>query len=78
MPPRNATGTNTALRMRAMAITGPETSSMARIVASRGLIRSSSMCRWTASTTTIASSTTIPMARTSAKSVVMLIVRPNG
>ena len=36
IPVMNAQGTNTAVSTRPMAITGPETSSMARIVASRG------------------------------------------
>ena len=35
-PPRNATGTNTAERMRAIPTTGPDTSFMAWIVAARG------------------------------------------
>ena len=62
-PPSRATGTNTAERMRAIPITGAETSSMALMVASLGCIPCS---RWwiTASTTTMASSTTIPMAST--------------
>ena len=62
-PPRRATGTNTAERMRAIPMTGAVTSSMALMVASRGLIPFS---RWwmTASTTTMASSTTMPMAST--------------
>ena len=36
MPVMNAHGTNTALSTRPTAITGPETCSIARIVASRG------------------------------------------
>ena len=62
-PPRNATGMNTAQRMRAMPTTGADTSFMACRVASRGLMPCS-MWWMTASTTTIASSTTIPMAST--------------
>jgi hypothetical protein len=50
-----------------MAITGPETSSIALIAASRGGNPCSMWCS-TASTTTIASSTTKPMARTSPRS----------
>ena len=62
-PPSRATGTNTAERMRAMPMTGADTSFMAWTVASLGLFPCS---RWwmTASTTTMASSTTIPMAST--------------
>ena len=36
-PPRKATGTNTADRMRAIPMTGPDTSFMAWTVAARGL-----------------------------------------
>ncbi len=62
-PPSMATGMNTADRISAMPITGAETSFIAWIVASFGLMPCS---RWwiTASTTTIASSTTMPMAST--------------
>ena len=38
MPPRKATGTNTAARTSAVATTGPETSSVAFTVASRARI----------------------------------------
>ena len=37
MPPMKPTGTNTAVRMSAMAMTGPDTSSIALMVASFGL-----------------------------------------
>ena len=74
MPPRNATGTNTAESTTAMATTGPWTSSIARSVASTG-VRPSSMCFSTFSMTTIASSTTRPMASTIAKSVSVLMVK---
>ena len=69
------TGTNTALRMRPIAITGPDTSSIALIVASFGAIPCSMWCI-TASTTTIASSTTMPMARTRPSSDSTLIEKP--
>ena len=62
-PGMKATGMNTAERMRAMPMTGADTSSMALTVASCGLIPCSMWCI-TASTTTIASSTTMPMAST--------------
>ena len=63
MPPIAATGTNTAISDSEVAIIGPETSFMAARVASRGFIPCS-IFAVTASTTTIASSTTMPMART--------------
>ena len=63
MPPRKAQGTNTAQSTRATAITGPVTSSIALRAASRGG-RPCSSQRSTFSTTTMASSTTMPMART--------------
>ena len=77
MPPRKATGTNTAARMSAIATTGPETSSIALIVASRG--DRPPACMWcsTASTTTMASSTTMPIASTMPNSVSVLIVKPS-
>src|SRR6266536_3418857 len=63
--------------MSAMLITGPDTSSIALKVASRGLMPSSMWCS-TASTTTIASSTTNPIASTSAKSDSVLIEKPSN
>src|SRR5438094_10606038 len=67
----------TAESTSAMPMTGPETSGIACSVASRGDIPSS-MCRSTASTTTIASSTTKPMASTRPKSESVLIENPNN
>jgi hypothetical protein len=58
-----ATGMNTAERMRAMPMTGGGHSFIAWTVASLGAMPCSMWCI-TASTTTIASSTTIPMAST--------------
>ena len=77
MPPRNATGTNTAHKMSAIAMTGPETSAMAFVVAARASMPP--CARWcsTASTTTMASSTTIPIASTMPNSVSVLMVKPN-
>ena len=71
----NATGTNTADNTSAIAMIGPLTSSIARWLASRGE-RPSSMCRSTFSTTTIASSTTMPIAKTSPNSDSVLIENP--
>ena len=62
-PPSRATGMNTADRISAMPITGAETSFIAWTVASLGLMPCSMWCI-TASTTTMASSTTMPMAST--------------
>ncbi len=58
-------------------MTGPETSFIAFVVASRGDIPCSMWC-WTASTTTIASSTTRPIASTSPKSESVLIEKPRS
>ena len=58
-----AVGINTAHRTSAMAIIGPVTSVIATRVASSG-DKPCSILRSTFSTTTMASSTTIPMART--------------
>src|SRR6266850_35391 len=76
MPPMKATGRKTDDRISAMATTGPETSCIAWIVAWRGA-RPRSMCCSTASTTTIASSTTRPIASTKANSDSVLIEKPN-
>ncbi len=63
----NAVGTNTAQSTSAVAMIGPVTSRMAFRVASMGL-KPLAMLRSTFSTTTMASSTTMPMASTSPKS----------
>src|SRR5688500_14477397 len=67
MPAMNAVGTNTAQSTSEIAITGPVTSSIALRAASRG-DSPSAIQRSTFSTTTIASSTTIPIASTSPNS----------
>ncbi len=63
MPAMNAVGMNTELSTSVIAITGPVISSSALIVASRGG-RPFAIQRSTFSTTTIASSTTMPIAST--------------
>src|SRR5688572_28885850 len=73
----NAVATNTAHNTSAMAMIGPVTSFIARLVASTGE-KPSAMLRSTFSTTTIASSTTIPMASTRPKSVSMLMLKPSA
>ena len=71
-----ATGINTATRTSVVAITGAVTSFMACMVASREFIP---FWRFTctASTTTMASSTTIPMASTKPRSDSTLMVNPS-
>src|SRR5258707_3877102 len=64
MPLTSAVGTNTAVSTSAIEITAPPTSSIAFLVASFGS-RPCSTHRCTFSTTTIASSTTMPIANTS-------------
>ena len=68
MPLMNRHGTNTAASTRPTAMTGPDTSRIAASAASRGARPASMWCS-TASTTTMASSTMMPTARTRPKSV---------
>ena len=75
MPLMKATGTKTAESTSAMAITGPETSRIACSVASFGDLPCSMWCI-TASTTTMASSTTMPMASTRPNSVRLFRLKP--
>ncbi len=73
MPGMNATGTNTESSTRVMAMIGPVISLIAFLVASATeRCGSSSMTRSTFSITTIASSTTMPIASTSASSDTVL------
>ncbi|MNN26637.1 hypothetical protein D3C81_1401480 [compost metagenome] len=72
----NAAGTNTAHSTSAVAMIGPVTSPMAFLVASTG-VNPSSMFRSTFSTTTMASSTTIPIANTRPNSDKALSEKPN-
>src|SRR3984893_18039018 len=64
MPVMNTDGTNTAHSTTAIAISAEPTSSMLLRAASRGA-NPAAMLRSTFSTTTMASSTTMPMAKTS-------------
>ncbi len=57
---------------------GSVTSLIARLAASFAANRPSRICRSTFSTTTIASSTTIPIAKTIPKSVIVLIEKPRA
>ena len=76
MPPRKATGTNTAHNTSTMATTAPDTSSIARMAASKAGSLSSRIRRSTFSSTTMASSTTMPIASTIANRVNVLIEKP--
>ena len=77
MPGMKAVGMNTADRTSAIPTTGPDTSSIALKAASRGDIPCSMWCS-TASTTTMASSTTSPMASTRPKSDSVLMEKPRA
>ena len=77
MPPINATGINTAHSTITIAITALETCSMDFIAACIGFRPSSRINLSTFSSTTIASSTTIPIANIMAKSVSKLMVKPS-
>ena len=77
MPPRNAVGTNTAHSTSAIETSAPPTSSMVFSAASRRLMPCS-RCRSTFSTTTMASSTTMPTASTRPNSVRLLIEKPSA
>src|SRR3954452_4393163 len=77
MPLMNATGTKTADRPNAIAITAAVTSSIALYAASRGG-NPCSIHRSTFSTTTIASSTTMPIASTSPNSDRLLKLNPTA
>ena len=77
IPARKATGTNTAASESTIATSAPATWPIALSAACRGGRPSSSMIRSTFSITTIASSTTMPIASTSPKSVSVLMVNPS-
>ncbi len=76
MPPIPATGINTATKTRVVAITGAVIFFMASTVASFEFIPLA-IFTCTASTTTMASSTTIPMASTNPNNESTLIVNPS-
>src|SRR5262245_10015470 len=76
-PGRNAAGTNTAISTSVIPMIGPSSSRMALTVASCG-VRPCSMYFAAPSTTTIASSTTMPIARIMANRVVKLTENPNA
>ena len=72
-----AAGTNTADSTRAMAITAVPTSSIVKWAASRGLMPCA-IWRSIFSITTMASSTTMPIASTNPNSVSVLMEKPNA
>jgi hypothetical protein len=76
VPGKKPTGTNTATSTSEVAITAPVTSPMASEVAAWALMCSSPMWRLMFSITTIASSTTSPVARVMPKRVRVLIENP--
>ena len=75
-PVRKAIGTNTAHSTSAIATIGPDTSFIAWCAAASG-VSPSSMLRSTFSTTTMASSTTMPIASTRPNRVSVLIEKPS-
>ena len=78
VPGKKATGTNTATSTMPMTTTAPKTSRMASMAARWALFFSSRMWRSMFSITTIASSTTMPVASTIPNSVSVLIENPNS
>jgi hypothetical protein len=77
-PDANAMGMNTAESTSVMPMTAPVISFIAFFVASFGERRSCAMIRSTFSTTTIASSTMMPMARTIPNIVSTLMEKPDA
>ena len=72
----NVTGTNTAMNTRVHDTMAMVTSLIASLVARYGDLYPASNLDCTASTTTMASSTTVPMTSTRANSVRMLMLNP--
>ncbi|KPZ14882.1 hypothetical protein ALO94_200738 [Pseudomonas syringae pv. spinaceae] len=73
----NASGRNTAANTRVMPKIAPDTCCIAFTVAAAGERPSSAMMRSTFSTTTMASSTRIPMASTMPNMVIMFTEKPS-
>src|SRR6202011_5946647 len=76
VPGNSATGTNTATNTSDVAMTAPATSFIATEAALCGSVIPSVMCRSTFSITTIASSTTSPVANVIPNNVSVLIENP--
>ena len=77
-PPKKAIGINTAVKTNVIPINAPLISCIDSIEACLALKPCSCINRSTFSTTTMASSTNKPMAKTKAKSVSVLIVMPTA
>src|SRR5215470_8730365 len=78
VPGNKATGTNTDTSTSEVATTAPATSFIATKAALCGSVMPSVMCRSTFSMTTMASSTTRPVASVIPKSVKVLMENPNA
>src|SRR5258707_10925805 len=78
VPGKSPTGTNPATRTSEVATTAPATSFIATEAALCGSVMPSTMCRSTFSITTIASSTTNPVASVMPNSVNVLIENPKA
>ena len=78
VPGKSATGTNTDTSTSEVAITAPATSFMAAEAALCGSLIPSVMCRSTFSMTTMASSTTSPVASVMPNKVSVLIEKPSS
>ncbi len=76
-PGKNAAGMNTAISTSVMPMIGPNNWSIARMAASWPVMPRSILCA-APSTTTMASSTTIPMASTIANNVDKFTVKPSA
>ena len=75
-PVTNAIGISAAITVNVARMVGPPTSSTAGGIASRRVMPPRAMCRWMFSTTTIASSTRMPIEKISANSDTRLSVKP--
>ena len=78
-PDTNAIGSSAAMTVNVARIVGPPTSSTATGISSASGARgSSARCRWMFSTTTIASSTRMPIEKISANRLTRLSVNPHA
>ena len=75
-PLTNAIGSSAAITVNVARMVGPPTSSTAGGIASRRVLPPRAMCRWMFSTTTMASSTRMPIEKISANSDTRLRVKP--
>ena len=75
-PDTKAIGSSAAITVKVARMVGPPTSLTAAGIASRSERPPSAICRWMFSTTTIASSTRMPIEKISANSETRLMVKP--